>query len=181
MAARRVYYGGGDAEYRIFNPQAEKIWSCLASDDQRWTVSDTVLDLGELTQGASIYCAVQNLDGWVCDATEISFTLEMIKYPATAIRGDVVQESYTAINCSPNPFNPCVNIMVSGWKAGSELMVFGVNGKVAASLTQVLNRGTIGTGQRQIVWNASGFASGVYLVMLKNGKTELTRKIILIQ
>jgi len=82
---------------------------------------------------------------------------------------------------SPNPFNPSVNIRVSSWKSGMELKILNINGQVVTNLTSALNSGSHGAVLRQVTWNASSCASGVYLVILKNGKEEIKRKIMLIR
>ena len=89
----------------------------------------------------------------------------------------IMQESLSLVT-SPNPFNPSVNIQVAGWRSGMELKILNVSGKVVADLTKVQCGDT---GQRQVVWNALGQASGVYLVMLRQGKTEIKRKVMLIR
>jgi hypothetical protein len=85
-----------------------------------------------------------------------------------------------ALITSPNPFNPSVNIQVGGCKSGAELKILNIDGKIVADLTATLNGGSH-AGRRQVVWNASGYASGVYLVMFRNGNVELKRKIMLIR
>jgi hypothetical protein len=86
-----------------------------------------------------------------------------------------------SLSVAPNPFNPSVAISVSGWQACAELKILDVSGKVVADLTQALNRGSQGKGQRNVSWSALSRASGVYIVMLKNGKAELKRKVMLIR
>jgi hypothetical protein len=86
-----------------------------------------------------------------------------------------------ALSTSPNPFNPNVTISVSGWKSGAELKVLDITGKVAADLSASLNGGSHRMGLRQVIWNASGYASGMYVVMVRNGKVELKRKVLLIR
>ena len=90
----------------------------------------------------------------------------------------VIRQEGLSLAASPNPFNPSVNIQVAGWRSGTELRILNVSGKVVADLTKVLNSGT---GQQRVLWNAAGQASGVYLVMLRQGKTELKRKVIMIR
>ena len=82
---------------------------------------------------------------------------------------------------SPNPFYPSVNIRVYGWKSGAALRVLDVNGRVVAELTSALNSRTGGTIPCRIVWNASGCAPGVYLVLLRQGNAEVKRRILLIR
>ena len=90
----------------------------------------------------------------------------------------VVWPDKPSLAASPNPFNPIINISVAGWRSGTELKILNVSGRVVADLTRVQSSGK---GQRRIVWNASGQASGVYLVMLKYGAIELKRKILLVR
>jgi hypothetical protein len=92
----------------------------------------------------------------------------------------IVPENF-ALAASPNPFNPNVTISVSGWKAGAELKVIDVTGKVVADLTASISGGSRGMGLRRVSWNASGRASGVYIFMLRYGKAELKRKAMLIR
>src|SRR3989339_256477 len=86
-----------------------------------------------------------------------------------------------SLTVAPNPFNPSVNIKVAGWKNGTELKILNINGKVVVNLTTVLNNGSQKSGLRQVSWNASGHASGVYVVMLKNGNSKLKQKVMLIR
>jgi hypothetical protein len=80
-----------------------------------------------------------------------------------------------------HPFNPSVNISVTGWTNGTELKILDISGRVAADLTSGLKNNFTGTGPRQVSWNASGYASGVYIVLLKSGKMELKRMSMLIR
>jgi hypothetical protein len=96
----------------------------------------------------------------------------------TLIEADEIAANKLFMDAAPNPFNPDVTISVSGWKTGAELKVLDVNGKVVADLTSSLGGGV---GHRQISWNASNRASGVYLFVLRYGKVELKRKAMLIR
>jgi hypothetical protein len=102
-----------------------------------------------------------------------STTVDIESEPVLA----VVPENL-ALNTSPNPFNPNVSISVSGWKTGAELKVLDINGKVVADLTSSLGGGI---GHRQVSWNASNRASGVYLFVLRYGKMELKKKAMLVR
>ncbi len=81
---------------------------------------------------------------------------------------------------SPNPFNPAVNIQVSGWQRGAELRIFNVSGKVVADLMSTFNSGSYTRGVREVTWNAAGHASGVYLVLLRQGNVELKRMVMFV-
>ncbi len=85
------------------------------------------------------------------------------------------------LSLSPNPFNMAINLMVSDWKSGWELKILDIHGKIVVDLTTVLNSGPRGSGLSQVSWNASGYASGVYVVILHSGNVELKRKVVLIR
>ncbi|MFH0919764.1 MAG: glycosyl hydrolase 53 family protein [Fibrobacterota bacterium] len=90
--------------------------------------------------------------------------------------------SKTAVSIFPNPFNPRVNISITGWTNGTEVKILNINGETVANLTAVINNNPQAIrSSRQVIWNASGCASGMYLVILKNGKAELKRKIVLLR
>jgi DUF1680 family protein len=86
-----------------------------------------------------------------------------------------------SINTAPNPFNPSLTISVSNWKTGADLSVLDISGRVVANLTALLNNRSPDMGLRQVAWNASGRASGVYVILLRYGKMELKRKAMLIR
>ncbi len=81
----------------------------------------------------------------------------------------------------PNPFNPIIQINVSGWKSDANLKVFDINGKVVADLMSGLSKESSGMRVRQVRWNAAGHASGVYLVLLRQGNVECKRRVVLIR
>lgn len=98
----------------------------------------------------------------------------------SAIESDVLHEEKVSLGTSPNPFNPMVNISVTGLHPGAELKIININGKMVANLTSALNAKS-GKGGRSVAWDATGNASGVYVVVLRNGKTELRKKALLVR
>jgi len=94
---------------------------------------------------------------------------------------ELIQPENIAILASPNPFNPNVNIQLSDIERWTELKILNVNGMVVADLTSDLSRASSGKGVGQVAWNGAGHASGVYIVFLKSGKTELKQKILMIK
>ncbi len=80
---------------------------------------------------------------------------------------------------SPNPFNPFVNIWVSGIADDlSSLIIYDVNGRMAADLSKTL-KGKSGKGH--VAWDASNHASGIYVAVFRNGGTTLRKKMMLIR
>ena len=78
----------------------------------------------------------------------------------------------------PNPFNASTVISFE-LRAASfvELMVYDVMGRKV----QAPGAGDWGLGKHEVVWDAEGFASGIYFVELQAGDFSQTRKILLIK
>lgn len=76
----------------------------------------------------------------------------------------------------PNPFNPSTTINYFLPQAGTiNISVFNVVGQKVATLLD----GKQSAGNKSMIWNANGFASGIYFISLKmDGKIQ-TRKMIL--
>lgn len=76
----------------------------------------------------------------------------------------------------PNPFNPRTMIgyqlPVSGWVS---LKVYNILGEEIASLVDGMQE----AGSREVEWNASGVASGVYYYRMQAGKFSDTKKLLL--
>ena len=78
----------------------------------------------------------------------------------------------------PNPFNPSTTISFSLNKPSIvSLRVFDVTGRQVKSLVNEFKL----SGTHFITWNASGLASGVYIVQLQTDKGLLTQKILLLK
>jgi len=78
----------------------------------------------------------------------------------------------------PNPFNPETTISYSLSIPGfTELSVFSVLGQKLFTLVEEKQE----AGVHSVTWNASGFASGVYLIRLKSGSSVKTNRMILLK
>jgi hypothetical protein len=79
----------------------------------------------------------------------------------------------------PNPFNPVTTIRYavpgnSGWSQAALLQVFDILGKVVATLVDGLE----GPGEKEVVFDASGLPSGVYVYRLRAGSFTASGKMI---
>ena len=78
----------------------------------------------------------------------------------------------------PNPFNPSTTITFEIFQRGKVLLeVYDLNGFKVSSLSDGFMEG----GTHELVWDATGYSSGVYFVKLVSGKHVETRKILLIK
>lgn len=80
--------------------------------------------------------------------------------------------SFSSLTILPNPFNPAVTLTLSGsYATDASIKVFDLSGKLVADLSKAVSQG-------RVVWNASGLASGVYVVVGQKGALKLTKKIV---
>jgi hypothetical protein len=97
------------------------------------------------------------------------------------VAGDAMPTEYSLRQNYPNPFNPSTKIVygVPGWSTREfiELRVFDILGREVATLVNDLKT----PGEYSITWDASGFASGVYLCQLRAGSFVQTRKLVLLR
>ncbi len=78
----------------------------------------------------------------------------------------------------PNPFNPSTTIRFNLAKAGHVTMnIYDVNGRLVANLLDSDKQ----AGAHEIVWNANGLASGVYLYSLERNGIITMRKMLLVK
>nr|HMQ80504.1 T9SS type A sorting domain-containing protein [Ignavibacteria bacterium] len=92
----------------------------------------------------------------------------------------IIPDRYMLYNNYPNPFNPVTTInfdIPSGVDTDVELVIYDVTGRIAA----VLVNSALRPGKYSAVWNASGFASGVYFYRLSAGKFTDIKKMIVVK
>jgi hypothetical protein len=78
----------------------------------------------------------------------------------------------------PNPFNPVTTIRFSvGSQYPASLRIYDLNGR----LVETLANKKLNAGEHEIVWNADGMASGMYIVKLVSGEQRQIQKLILLK
>ena len=132
-----------------------------------------------LQTGQTYYWSVQAIDnsfagsGW---ALEESFTVG----EATSVEqvGDNVPIVHSLYQNYPNPFNPMTTITFDLPQPGNVVLtVYDVLGREV----EVLVSGDYPAGSFKARWNATGFASGVYVYKLQAGRYTETRKMQLVK
>jgi hypothetical protein len=89
-----------------------------------------------------------------------------------------IPNEYNFHNSYPNPFNPLTTLRYDLPENGNvSLVVYDVNGK---ELVQLVNT-YMDAGYHSIQWDATNFASGVYMVKLVAGDFTQTQKIALVK
>ena len=89
-----------------------------------------------------------------------------------------VPNSYNLSQNYPNPFNPET---VIGYalpvRSDVKLTIYNLRGEEVAFLID----GTVSAGNHQVIWDASGFASGIYFYRIQAGDFVQTRKMLLLK
>jgi len=95
-----------------------------------------------------------------------------------AVRVSIPLASVQLLPNYPNPFNPATTIsFVVPERMPVQLTVHDVAGRVVVTLTDDVRD----AGVHHFTWNAEGIASGIYFAKLQAGKTELSRKMVLLK
>ena len=71
----------------------------------------------------------------------------------------------------PNPFNPVINISYSGQTDPVEMAIYTITGSLVKTFRA--------RKKAQVVWDASGYASGLYILKVRDGNNQHTRKLML--
>jgi len=87
--------------------------------------------------------------------------------------------SETSLNSAyPNPFNPTVNLRIDLHQSQHvTVRIYDLMGRLAAELVD----GTVSAGTHVLTWNASGMASGMYLVQMQAGDYHGVQKVLLLK
>ena len=90
----------------------------------------------------------------------------------------LAEASFELSKAYPNPFNPSTNIRYAlPTEQDIDLGVYDMNGLRVADLYS----GSQSAGEHSLVWNASGFPSGIYFVRLFVGDMVQTMKVVLMK
>ncbi len=83
------------------------------------------------------------------------------------------------LRAHPNPFNPVTTIAFAPLASGPvTLTVHDIAGRLVATLLDGEQREA---GQNELVWDASGLGSGIYLILLEAGDQRRSDKVVLIK
>ncbi len=87
---------------------------------------------------------------------------------------ELLPESWS-IDTYPNPFNPVLNVSVHGpVNERAELLIFDILGRKVASWN-------LDGSVRKVLWDADGYASGAYFLLLNSSDNQFTRRVILLR
>ncbi|HMQ99156.1 MAG TPA: T9SS type A sorting domain-containing protein, partial [Ignavibacteria bacterium] len=141
--------------------------------------SQSAMPSGLLSGSSVYYWRVRgfNVGGFGPWSVTWRFTTQVIGIEPIS---SIIPDRYMLYNNYPNPFNPVTTInfdIPSGVDTDVELVIYDVTGRIAA----VLVNSALRPGKYSAVWNASGFASGVYFYRLSAGKFTDIKKMIVVK
>lgn len=110
--------------------------------------------------------------GWIIDNLQVQPS-------GTGINDrETVPVAFNLYQNFPNPFNPSTTIQFDVPQiADVSITIFDALGRKVSDI----NKKQVAPGSHKVVWNASGFASGVYFYRLSAGKFSKTKKLILMK
>ena len=95
-----------------------------------------------------------------------------------AIENYPEEMDHVLMNCYPNPFNPATAISFDLPEYGDvTLSIYDLQGKKIATLVDM----PMSKGSYQVNWNASAYASGVYIAKLTVGSDRVIQKLTLLK
>ena len=124
-----------------------------------------------------------NDNGWIVGEGFLNFEAHgflLMPGGGTGVSGEdhFVPSSFELYQNFPNPFNPTTTIEFDVPKSGvATLKIYDINGEEVATLVSEM----LAAGHHTRVWDASKFASGVYLVRLTAGGFVKIKKITLLR
>lgn len=133
---------------------------------------------GNFGQSASFDTITVNGSGYIN-----SFTAKLTNTNVTGIpKNENIPFSFSLSNY-PNPFNPSTKIRFDVPSSGVQntvpvkIIIYDVLGKEVAAL---INQ-SFKPGSHEVIWNASGYPSGVYFYRLTAGDVTITNKMMLVK
>ena len=119
-------------------------------------------------------------DKIIIDSTMTSFDNISLLFTSPSVVNEsvILPDQIKLYQNYPNPFNPSTNVefyLPSG--ADVTLRVTNILGQTVS----ILHNGFLNAGSYKMVFDGSGFSSGIYFVSLITGNTSLVRKILLLK
>ncbi len=160
-----------------FNENSDSLeYSWLFNDEQLESDSSlTIITFPEVGQNEITSIVHDGIEAdtirWTVNVEEWSFTTDLTDLTD-------LPSSPVLYSASPNPFNASIKLsMYLPRKNHVLLSVFDVNGREVSRLVD----GTVLAGNQSVIWNASGFPAGVYVVRMKVGGVSEIRKVVLVR
>jgi len=116
--------------------------------------------------------------GTLSTENQLTFNDLNLEFVNTYTVTEIEPTSFDLISIYPNPFNPTITIDFSLQnKSKVNIDIYNINGIFISNL----ENSYIENGPHRYVWDASGYASGIYLLKLTQNNTQTIKRISLIK
>jgi hypothetical protein len=85
-------------------------------------------------------------------------------------KGEIISDA-APINIMPNPFMPATRISLSNPDASADINIYDISGRLIKNYRNVTSS--------NVVWNAAGLSSGIYILRANIGNKQYSRKLFL--
>ncbi|MBT3168678.1 MAG: T9SS type A sorting domain-containing protein [Candidatus Cloacimonetes bacterium] len=154
----------------IIDENQDIIWDSV--DDWGINIGNASGDrsIQQLQDNQFICCGEKNINGSSIIVSKTDSTGNVVSTKDY----DILPTTYSGIICFPNPFNPSINLDVRVDEMNNhKIEIFNIKGQMIDNFP---------VNNKNIIWNASTYSSGLYFVnLIKNGKIIQTKKITLIK
>ena len=116
--------------------------------------------------------------GTLSAENQLTFNDLNLEFINTYTVTEIEPTSFELVSIYPNPFNPTITIDFSLQKKSQvKIDIYDINGLFISTL----ENSYIENGTHRYVWDASSYASGIYLIKLTQNNTQIVRRISLIK
>ncbi len=173
------YRVSSEEDYDFLNFYINGNLQAAWSGEIDWTYAEFPVPAGE-----NNYRWVYEKDGYVQEGSDCAW-IDFVQLPSsTGNESSDMIAVHDYLSCYPNPFNPQVNISFYQSKdyPVNKISIYNLKGQKVTDLsTKDLDKG-----YQSLVWNGidskmKQVSSGIYFVVIDNGNTTLSRKIILMK
>jgi len=176
-----MIYSVGDTDLVIDNPA----WLSDAFFTE-WEAGNTTIPAGDSLEVEVFFAPPDALDYIMTEiltsnAEDINIYMEGIGLPAAGVadKDNPLPGEFALLGAFPNPFNPTTAISYRlSANSSVKLTVFDIAGREIATLMD----GYQNAGNYELIWDAEGMASGVYLIQLTvEGGQSMVQKVVLMK
>jgi hypothetical protein len=171
LAVRRINSQGISVALKVFNPQKQNVATLTALNNRAWVTSSQSYNLTGLKEGDNIYFAVDAVDDFNYDATEIAWTIQLKSVLSVAgdIGARVMTNSNNPITLSQNHSDNKLRIKTIKKGPVASIGLYNFAGKRILSSS---------TSNENTVLDLNSIPRGLYVLVVTSSDMKETFKIL---
>ena len=156
-----------ESAFPVFVNTGVPFFTGVANDGGDYRTLAATFEIGGLVEGEINHSLLlDSIIHFLVDADDLS------------VNDPIIPEEFSLSQNYPNPFNPATAIHFNIPEAGDVgLVIYDIMGRKV----EVLVNGIMVSGEHQIEWDASHFASGIYMYKLTSSGETLSKRMILLK